>query len=118
LESCRLYLDEDVNPNLARLLRERGVDATCAREEDQLGKSDEEQLAFATERDRAIVTHNVGHFVELAREYAAQGRSHAGIILSAQLGLGELIRRLLRMRASINAPDPRDQVVWLSRFAR
>ena len=53
-----IYLDEDVHILVGDLLTRRGFRAITARDADQLGKSDAEQLAFATSQGRAILTHN------------------------------------------------------------
>ncbi|MEH1910804.1 MAG: hypothetical protein V7L05_07805 [Nostoc sp.] len=42
-----LYLDEDVNVILADLVKARNFEATTAQKAGQLGKTDEEQLAYA-----------------------------------------------------------------------
>ena len=53
---ARLYLDEDVQPEVARLLRAHGHDAISVAERNAVGLSDEEQLARATQEDRVLVT--------------------------------------------------------------
>lgn len=53
-----LYLDEDVHVVIADLLRGRGFSATTAREEGQLARSDEEQLAYAVSQRKTLLTHN------------------------------------------------------------
>ena len=53
-----IYLDEDVHILVGELLSRRGFRAITARDANQLGKSDSEQLAFATSQLRAILTHN------------------------------------------------------------
>jgi len=53
-----LYLDEDVSVLVAELLRSHGFDALTSREADQLGKSDDEQLAYAVSQSRAVLSHN------------------------------------------------------------
>jgi hypothetical protein len=45
----KFYLDEDIKPLLAEMLRARGFDCLAAREAGALSRSDSEQLAFATD---------------------------------------------------------------------
>lgn len=80
--AIRLYLDADVNPELAVGLRERGIDAASAREMGRLRALDSDQLAYAVAQQRAILTHNRDDFVELAVEYFEQDREHFGIIVA------------------------------------
>ncbi|MCP3961814.1 MAG: hypothetical protein GY719_28560 [bacterium] len=103
-----LYTDEDVTDRLAPLLRERGFDAASAAEWGTFELSDEEQLTRATERGFALLTFNRDHFVALARRWAEEGREHAGIVISNQLGrrqLGELLRRVSRLIDSVPAEE-------------
>jgi predicted nuclease of predicted toxin-antitoxin system len=93
----RLFLDEDVHAALAAALRKRGHDAVHTLETKRLGLSDESQLNFATEESRCLVTFNVGDFVRLHNCWMAAGREHAGIIVSEQLPVGEMLRRLLAL---------------------
>lgn len=93
--SIKLYLDEDVDPLLAQVLRDREVDCLSTREADRRGLSDADQLAFAISEGRAILTFNVKDFVRLAREYHDSGRHHPGIIVSNHLVFRELLRRVL-----------------------
>jgi predicted nuclease of predicted toxin-antitoxin system len=60
-----LYLDEDVNVLVADLLRARGFDIVSARDAGQLHATDAEQLAYAVNQARTLVTHNRTDFEEL-----------------------------------------------------
>lgn len=82
--SFPLYLDEQVDVELATLLRRSDHDVLTTVEAGRANKSvsDEEQLAFATSAGRAILTHNVRDFEPLGRIWSRQGRPHAGIIVS------------------------------------
>jgi hypothetical protein len=64
------------------------------------------------------LTHNVAHFSRLAREWASAGREHAGIILSEQLPLKELLARILRLLHQATADSLRNRVVWLQDYRR
>lgn len=77
----KLYLDEDLSPTIALLLRRRGPDATSAHEVGRRQQEDGAQLEYATREGRAIVTRNVVDFLRLAREAVATNTEHAGIVL-------------------------------------
>ena len=77
----KVYLDEDLSPVIAALLRKHGVDATTAQEVGNVQLGDRVQLAYAAREGRAIVTANVIDFIELAHEAVATNTEHAGIVL-------------------------------------
>ena len=111
-----LYLDEDVDPLLAQVLKDRGIDCISAKEALNLGRSDREQLAFATNQERAILTLNVKDYVWLAREFAAAESHHAGIIVSDHLPFRELLRRVLVLLQRHARTDLTDTLLWLQDF--
>ena len=65
-----------------------------------LGKSDQEQLAFATTLNAAIVTHNRVDFENLYREYIEQGRSFGGIIILSRKNVYVMAQKLARFAAT------------------
>ena len=77
----KLYLDEDLSPVIAGLLRRRGMDVTAAQEVGNVQLDDRAQLAYAARDGRALVTANVVDFIELAQEAIATNTEHAGIVL-------------------------------------
>ena len=77
----KVYLDENLSPVIAELLRQDGLDATSAQDVGNAQLDDRAQLAYATREGRTIVTANVVDFVELAHEAVATNTEHAGIIL-------------------------------------
>ena len=77
----KVYLDEDLSPTIAVLLRQRGVDATSAHDVGNSQLADRAQLEYATREGRAIVTRNVVDFLLLARDAVATNTRHAGIVL-------------------------------------
>lgn len=77
----KVYLDEDLPPAIAALLRRRGVDATSAHEVGNSQLADRAQLDHATRESRAIVTRNIVDFLALARDAVATNMRHAGIVL-------------------------------------
>lgn len=109
-----LLLDEDVRPLLGEILRQRGYDVIHVLEAGRAGKSDAEQLAYAVNQQRAVLTHNVRHFRLLHQRYHEEGRRHFGILLSAQVPLRELLRRTLRFLGRHTAEDVKNNVLWLN----
>jgi hypothetical protein len=77
----KVYLDENLSPRIALLLRRRGVDATCAHDVGNSQLDDRAQLAYATREDRVIVSKNVVDFLRLAHDAVATNTRHAGILL-------------------------------------
>jgi uncharacterized protein DUF5615 len=77
----KIYLDEDLSPKIAELLRQRGVDATTAHEVGNTQLDDSAQLRYATREGRAIVTGNIVDFIQLAHEAVATNTDHGGIVL-------------------------------------
>ena len=77
----KVYLDEDLSPSIALLLRQRRVDATSAHEIGNSQLGDRAQLEYATHEARAIVTRNVVDFLGLAGDAVATNTRHAGIVL-------------------------------------
>jgi hypothetical protein len=81
-----LFLDEDVDVELASLLSVAGYDVltTLSAGRANLAVSDDDQLTYATVNGRALFSHNVKDFVALAQEWASSGKVHAGLILSSR----------------------------------
>ncbi len=116
----RLYLDEDVIPELARILRSQGDDVVSAHEVGALRLSDEEQLTRATSEDRAILTFNYRDFLALGERSFLAGRAHAGIVVSYhqyhRRELGTLRRATITLLESVSAEDLRDSVYVLDQY--
>lgn len=108
--------DEDVRPLLAEILRQRGYDAVHVLEVNRAGLGDREQSAYATEQQRAILTHNIRDFVVIDRAYRAEGIEHYGIVVSDQVPLRSLLRRTLRCLSHQSTTQMYNRVVWLQDF--
>lgn len=73
-----------------------------------MGRPDEEQLAFATERGWTLLTYNRDDFLELARLWQKTGREHAGIVISRQFRtqeIGALLRQVLHLLNEVSAEE-------------
>jgi len=102
----RLFTDEMIDPQLAHTLTSQGYDVEAAHAVGRANRSlpDEAQLEAATQQARAILTFNGRDFIALDRQWKAVGRTHAGIIVSAQVTNVYLLAR--RMRAHLDIVDP------------
>ena len=116
-DRIRLYLDEDAQrTTLVRALRARQVDVLTASEAGTIGMADAEQLEFAVSRNRTVFTFNRGDFAKLHTEYLQHEQDHLGIIVSDQLEIGIVIRRLLRLLDARSAADMRNWLEFLSNW--
>lgn len=57
-----IYLDENVADGLGAALRARGLDLLTTTEAERKGATDPQQLLFALDTDRLLVTHNNADF--------------------------------------------------------
>jgi hypothetical protein len=108
-----LYLDEDVDVLVAKLIRSRGFVVSTTLEAGQLGKDDDEQLAFAVSHQMAFVTHNRRHFEALVEQYFAAGRMHWGVIVAVRRTPYEIARRLLKILNHVTADDMQNQLRYI-----
>jgi predicted nuclease of predicted toxin-antitoxin system len=116
MSAPRFLTDEDVYSDVAVVLRNQGFDAISTPEAGRLTVDDPEQLEWAANQGRVLMTFNVGDFVALHGEWLRTGRHHAGLIVSAQRPPGETLRRLLNLAASLSAEDLRDRLEFLTNW--
>lgn len=114
MTQVRLFTDEDVYGATAIALRRAGLDAVSTPEAGRLGESDESQLKWASVEGRVLVTFNVAHFANLHDRSLKLGRQHAGIIVSAQRPIGDLLQRLLKLAGTLDGEAMRDRLEFLS----
>jgi len=115
----RLYFDRHIMARLTVDLGGRGYDCRTTEETGMDRASDEDQLAFATNENRAILTFNIRDFAVLHDQWHQAGRSHAGIIVSRQMGrrhYGLLLQRMLRQLNQCTADEMLGNVVHLEQF--
>jgi hypothetical protein len=119
----RLLLDEMLSPRIAVQLRERGIDVQAVLERRELvAYPDEALLELATRERRILVTKNVVDFGPLSQQWAADGRSHSGLVLlstktfpEARDWIGAVASALAQASDQGQLPDA-GEVVWLSRL--
>lgn len=110
---ARLLLDEDVPLLLAEALRARRHDVVHAQELHLKSAKDPRVLAEAVSRGRAVLTHNITDYLDLATHYGSSGTHHHGIVIARRMEFRELLRRAQVFMATRTAEDLRDAVAWL-----
>lgn len=107
-----LYSDEDMSALVATLLRSRGLDITTVSEQATLGKTDCEQLEFATSMSRCLLTHNRVDFERLHLQYIEENREHFGIIVVPQKNAYEVAQRIGILVSTLTADEIRNQLLY------
>ena len=113
----RLYLDEDsMQRGLVEALSLRGVDVVTALEAGLKERSDQQHLEYAASQGRALYSFNVADFCRLHSEFLTRRKPHAGVILARQqqYSVGEQMRRLLKLIASLSAEEMQNRLEFLS----
>lgn len=106
----RYHLDEHIGRSVAEGLRRRGIDVTTTLEALLIGASDEEQLAFAAQNSRVLVTRDP-HFLAMHQN----GVEHAGIAFchSKRRDVGQVVLDLVLLWRISNAEEMRGRVEYL-----
>jgi hypothetical protein len=112
-------LNRHIMGRLAVDLRSQGYDVLRTEEAGKDTATDLEQLTFASEQRRSIFTFNIRDFALLHLEWQAAGQSHAGIVVSQQLGgrqYGSLFQRMQRLLNYFSAEQMVGNFVHLEQF--
>lgn len=110
----KLYFDENVPEAIAVAVRLRGYDVTTVRDVERKAASDLDQLRYAALQQRVLFTFNVADFVKLHDEFTTAGRQHSGILLSKQLPVGTVIKRLLKLLSRLHPAEIENNIIWLN----
>lgn len=77
----KFYIDEDLNPKIAEVLRKNRIDAISAKEAGMLQASDLEQMEYAASAKRCMVTRNRNDFIKLTVQFFNEHRHHYGVLI-------------------------------------
>jgi len=80
------------------------------------GQKDELHLETATRLGAVLVSQNQGDFVKRHRAWQADGRQHAGILTTQQLGTGIILAQLERAGRLLSPEIARNQLMVLALF--
>jgi hypothetical protein len=115
----KLYLDADITsaPLLAEILRQHGFDAVSAVEIGNADFFDDEQLRYAVEHQRVLLTFNIKDFIPLIEtEYYGKRREFPGLIVSPQIKgpqFSLLVRLVLNLLNHIDAASMQNTMRFL-----
>jgi hypothetical protein len=117
----RLLLDEMMSAKIAEQLRDRGLDVQAVLERRELMTfPDEALLEVATREQRALVTKNIIDFGPLSQKWAADVRSHAGMVFistktfpESRGWIGAVTSALAYASEQGQLPGP-GEVLWLA----
>jgi predicted nuclease of predicted toxin-antitoxin system len=104
----KLYLDEDISPRVAVILRKMGIDALSTHETGMLEASDEDQLAFAAADERAMVTRNREDFITLTVQFFESLKPHKGLIIASHTIPGSEFSKLAALLVKFSKGYPKD----------
>ena len=100
-ERIRFYLDEHVDPDIAKALRRRDVDVLTAQQARQHATQDVVLLRTAAAAGRVFVSQDRD-----ALRLAAQGEPHAGVVYAPQgTPIGNMIRGLMLIYDVLDAEE-------------
>jgi predicted nuclease of predicted toxin-antitoxin system len=110
---AKVYLDEDVSVEVAKLLHAGQCDALTTAEAKRLGASDRDQLEFSTSDGRVLVTHNRRDFESLARIRFETRISHAGLIIAVRRPPRSIADRILHILNQFSSDEMVDRIVYI-----
>ena len=102
----KFYLDEDLNPKIADILKKNGVDAVSAHEIGAMEASDLQQLEFAAQEKRCLVIRNGDDFIKLTIRFFNDRRPHHGILIIPYTIPGDQFSRMAALLKTFASRHP------------
>lgn len=116
MAEIKLYLDEDISHTVAEVLRSRGYDVQSAHQVGMKSRTDDEQLDYAIENERTLITFNARHFAPLVKKLHEEGREHFWVVVSNQINLSEMVKLVIEMLKVCKVDNLKNSLVWLQSF--
>jgi hypothetical protein len=103
----KYYLDEDLSPKIAEILRKHGVDSISAHDVGMIQVSDREQLEYAADNARCLVTRNRDDFITLTVQFFNEHRRHFGLLIIPHSFRGDRFRVIAKAIAKHRSNHPK-----------
>jgi hypothetical protein len=103
----KFYLDEDLSPKIAEILRRSGIDTLSTHEAGMREASDQRQLDFAAAEKRCLVTRNRDDFIRLTVRFFNDQRSHCGVLIVPYTLPGDQFSRIAKLIKKFSSHHPK-----------
>jgi len=103
----KYYLDEDLSPKIAEILRKGGIDALSAHKAGMCEVSDQRQLEFAATEKRCLVTRNRDDFIRLTVRFFNDQRPHCGVLIVPHTPPGDQFSRIASLIKKFSSRHPK-----------
>ena len=100
------YVDEDLSPKIAEILRKNGIDALSVHESGMLEGSDRQQLEYAAREKRCFVTRNRNDFIKLTLQFFNDHKPHWGVLIIPYTIQGDKFARIARLMKDYASRHP------------
>lgn len=108
MEEIKFYFDEHIPRAVTDALQQQGLDILTVQAANRQGLPDEEQLDFATQENRVMVTMDSDYIA-----LAVQGISHAGIaFVTSDTSIGDLINNLILLHGVMTPEEMENNVEY------
>ena len=104
----KYYLDEDLSPKIAEILRKHHIDAISAHEIGMLQATDLEQMERASSEGRCLVTRNRNDFIRLTVQFFNEHRPHNGVLIMPHTLPGDKFSALAKAIIKYHSKHPED----------
>jgi len=106
----KYYLDEDLSPKIAEILRENKIDAISAHEAGMRQAHDIEHLKLAASEGRCIITRNRNDFIRLTVQFFNDHRPHAGVLIIPHTIPGDKFSLIVNAIIENSSRDSEDEM--------
>lgn len=108
MEEIKFYFDEHIPSAVTNALQQKGFDVLTVQAANRRGLPDDEQLDFATQENRVIVTMDSDYLA-----LAAQSISHTGIaFVTSDTSIGDLINNLSLLHDVMTSEEMENNVEY------